>query len=57
MGSLSFLQGIFLTQEIKPGSPALQADSLPIGLSGKPDENKSGDIKTQTCIILTLKLF
>ena len=35
MGSLSLLQQIFLTQEYKPGSPALQADSLPVELSGK----------------------
>ena len=28
MGILSLLQGIFLTQEWNPGSPALQADSL-----------------------------
>ena len=33
VGSLSLLQGIFLTQELK-GSPALQADSLPTELSG-----------------------
>ena len=36
VGSLSLLQGIFLTQEIKPGSPTLQADSLSTELSGKP---------------------
>ena len=36
MGSLSLLQGIFLTQEIEPGSPALHEDSLPTELSGKP---------------------
>ena len=29
MGSLSLLQGIFPSKGIKPGSPALQADSLP----------------------------
>ena len=38
MGSLSLLQGIF---PIKPGSPALQADSLPTELSGKPNEKES----------------
>ena len=37
MGGLSLLQGIFLIQGIEPGSPALQADSLPTELSGKPD--------------------
>ena len=36
MGSLSLLQGIFPTQESNRGSPALQADSLPTELSGKP---------------------
>ena len=51
VGSLSLLQGIFPIQGsnlgrsnpadlpdpgIKPGSPALQADSLPTELSGKP---------------------
>ena len=32
VGSLSFLQGIFLTQESNWGSPALQVDSLPTEL-------------------------
>ena len=36
VGSLSLLQGIF---PIKPGSPALQGDSLPTELSGKPPLN------------------
>ena len=36
MGSLSLLQGIFLTQESNLGSPAWQADSLPAELPGKP---------------------
>ena len=36
VGSLSLLQGIFPTQGIQPVSPALQADSLPTELSGKP---------------------
>ena len=35
VGSLSFLQRIFPTQE----SPALQVDSYPIELPGKPDAN------------------
>ena len=40
MGSLSLLQGIFQTDpEIEPGSPALQEDSLPIELSGKPSQS------------------
>ena len=36
MGSLSFLQQIFLTQGNKTGSPTLQADSLPAEPQGKP---------------------
>ena len=36
VGSLSLLQGAFLTQEFEPGSPALQADSLPAEPPGKP---------------------
>ena len=35
-GSRSLLQGIFPTQEFKPGSPAPQVDSLPTELPGKP---------------------
>ena len=35
VGSLSLLQGIFPDSGIEPGSPALQADSLPAGLPGK----------------------
>ena len=35
VGSLSLLQGIFPTQEIKLGSPALQVDSLPVEPPGK----------------------
>ena len=36
VGSLSLFQGMFPTQGIKPGSSALQADSLPAKLPGKP---------------------
>ena len=36
LGSLSLLQGIFPTLGIEPGSPALQVDSLPTELPGKP---------------------
>ena len=36
VGSPSLLQGIFPTQGSNSGSPALQADSLPVKLSGKP---------------------
>ena len=41
MGSLSLLQGIFLTQESR-GSPALQADSLPSELLRKPTNARHG---------------
>ena len=34
VGSQSLFQGNFLTQEIKPGSPALKVDSLPAELPG-----------------------
>ena len=36
VGSLSLLQQIFPTQEIKPRSPTLQVDSLPAEAPGKP---------------------
>ena len=36
VGSLSLLQGIFLSPGIELGSPALQADSLPAELPEKP---------------------
>ena len=36
VGTLSLLQGIFLTPGIELGSPASQADSLPAELPGKP---------------------
>ena len=36
VGSLSLLQWIFPTQESNQGSPALQVDSLPTELLGKP---------------------
>ena len=36
MGSHALLQGIFPTQGSKPGSPALQMDSLPAELLWKP---------------------
>ena len=40
VGSLSLLQGIFPNPGIELGSPALQADSLPTELSGKPEAVK-----------------
>ena len=36
MGSLSLLQGNLPNPGIEPRSPALQADSLPTDLQGKP---------------------
>ena len=39
VGSLSLLLGIFLTAGIEPGSPALQAYSLPAWLQGSPGFN------------------
>ena len=36
VGSLSLLQRLFLTQELNPGFPALQAVSVPAELPGKP---------------------
>ena len=36
VGSLPLLQGIFPPPEIELGSPALQVDSLPTELLGKP---------------------
>ena len=36
VGSLSLLQGIFPTQGLNPGFPALQVDSLPAEPQGKP---------------------
>ena len=37
MRSLSLIPEDLPDPEIKPGSPALQADSLPTELSGKPE--------------------
>ena len=37
MGGLSLLQWIFPTQGSNPGSPALQADSLPAESQGNPE--------------------
>ena len=35
LGNLALLQGIFPTQELNQGPPALQVDSLPAELPGK----------------------
>ena len=45
-GSHSLLQGGLLDPGIEPGSPTLQADSLPMELSGKPLLNVAA-IKSQ----------
>ena len=44
VGSLSLLQGIFLTQEINLGSPAPWADSLPFEPPGKPKDTGEGSL-------------
>ena len=51
MRSLSLLQEIFLTQESNWGSPALQVDSLPTELSGKPTHCpiNSAKLKVENC--------
>ena len=53
MGSLSLLQGIFLTQESR-GSPALQADSLSSELLRKPTKTQHGttDLKNSDLMII-----
>ena len=46
-GSLSLLQGFFLTQKSNWGSPALQADSLPAELPRKPKNKTDGPLSLQ----------
>ena len=50
VGSLSLLQWIFPTQESNPVSPALQVDSLPIELSGKPKSQQLSTLKFIYCL-------
>ena len=45
VGSLSILQGINPNPGIEPGSPALQADSLPAELPGKSEITLADGIK------------
>ena len=45
VGCHFFLQGIFPIQGSEPGSPALQADSLPTELQGKPKLKRSGKLR------------
>ena len=49
MGCHFLLQGIFLTQENEPASPALQVDSLPLSHQGSPEWRLS---KWYTFIVL-----
>ena len=56
MGHLSFLQGIFPNPGIEPGSPALQADSLPAEPPGKPKNTRVGSLSLLQGIILTQEL-
>ena len=53
--SLSLLWGIFLTQ-VKPRSPALQADSLPVELPGKPRSTGVGSLSILQWIFPTQEL-
>ena len=53
VGSLSLLQGIFPTQEIKPGS---QVDSLPTELSGKPPDQIDRDSNPSSSLSRTVDL-
>ena len=52
VGSLFLLQGIFPTQ-IKPRSPTLQVDSLPVEPQGKPNSTGVGSLFLQQGILLT----
>ena len=47
MGSLLLLQGGLPDPGIKPGSPALQVDSSPAELSGKPTNGRSQRLYTR----------
>ena len=52
VGSRSFLQGIFPTQESNPG-PALQVDSLPADPQGKPKNTGVGSLSLLQRIFVT----
>ena len=56
VGSLSFPQGIFPTQESNPGLPALQADSLPAEPPGKPKNTGVGSLSLLQWIFPTQEL-
>ena len=50
VGSLPLLQWIFPTHKSNPVSPALQADSLPTELSGKPKSQQLSTLKFIYCL-------
>ena len=52
-GNLSILQGNLPNPGIKPRSPALQADSLPAELQGKPKNTGVGSLSLHQGIFLT----
>ena len=53
MGSFSLLQGNLPNPGIKPRSPALQADSLPVEPQGKPKNDGMGSLSLLQWIFLT----
>ena len=53
VGSLSLLQGNLPNPGIKPGSPALQVDSLPAESQGKPENTGVGSLSLLQGIFLT----
>ena len=57
VGNLFLLQGDLPKPGIEPGSPGLQADSLPTELSGKPHSapQKSWKTSPKIAIIINLK--
>ena len=57
MGSLSFLQGIFLTHEANLASPALQADSLSAELPGKPGAQHTWQINQKSRFGLSFRCY
>ena len=51
VGSCSLLQGYLPNPEIKSGSAALQVDSLPAELPGKPPSKKTAAIYTKNLFL------
>ena len=56
VGCHALLQGIFSTQGLNPGLPALQVDSLPAELPGKPIAMLF-EILQYKCISIIFQLF